>query len=142
HHVDLRELRRLALAEHVGDELLGRERVRVLLLPRRGEGAELALHATDVRLVQIQVLDEVDVVRAAAQPPREVGELPEQEQVVGLEDRKAVLELEALAGVDLPPDLVQDTPLDDCHYRSRSMTMCVRASSSGWPSRKPRALPA
>ena len=93
--------------ERVLDELLGRERVGVLLLPRRGERAELALHAADVRLVQIQVLDEVDLVGAAAQPAREVGELAELEQVVRLEERDAVLEVEALAGLDLLPDRLQ-----------------------------------
>ena len=104
------------------------------------------LHFTRQTFVwfEIEVLDEEDLVRPAAQAPREVGELTEREQVVGLEEREAVLEVEALPGLHLSPDLVQDAPLDDCHdsYRSRSMTMCVRASSSGCPSRKPRALPA
>ena len=69
-HVDLGEPGDLALAEHVLDELLGRERVRVLLLARRRERAELALHAADVRLVDVEVLDEVDLVRSAARPAR------------------------------------------------------------------------
>ena len=110
-HVDLGEPGHLALREHVLDELLGRERVRVLLLPRRRERAELALHAADVRLVQVQVLDEVDLVRAAAQAAREVGELAEREQVVRLEDRDAVLEVEALSGLDLLPDRLQGLEL-------------------------------
>src|SRR5919197_650694 len=59
----------------VVDQLLRRQGVRVRLPARRRERAELALHAADVRLVEVQVLDEVDLVRAAAQPPREVGQL-------------------------------------------------------------------
>ena len=55
------------LRDRVRDELVGGERVGVLLLLRRREGAELALHAADVRLVQVEVLDEVDAVVAAAQ---------------------------------------------------------------------------
>ena len=94
----------LALAHGVLDQLLGGDRVGLLLLLRRGEGAELALHATDVRLVQVQVLDEVDLVGAATLPARPVGELAELEQVVGLEQRQAVLEIEPLAGLDLLPD--------------------------------------
>ena len=107
HHVDLGEAGQLALAHRVLDELVGRDRVGVLLLPRRREGAELALHAADVRLVQIEVLDEVDLVRAAALPPRAVGEVAEREQVVALEEREAVLEVEPLAGVDLLADRVE-----------------------------------
>ena len=61
-HVDLGEPGQLALAHRVLDELLGGDRVGVLLLLRRREGAELALHAADVRLVQVEVLDEVDLV--------------------------------------------------------------------------------
>jgi hypothetical protein len=105
--VDLREAGQLALANRVLDELLRRDRVRVLLLPRRGEGAELALHAADVRLVQIEVLDEIDLVRAAPQAAGAVGELAQAEQVVGLEERKPVLEVEALAGLDLVPDRIE-----------------------------------
>ena len=75
--------------------------VRALLLLRDRERAELALHAADVRLVQIEVLDEVDLVGAAALPAREVGELAEREQVVGLHQREAVLEVEPLARFDL-----------------------------------------
>jgi hypothetical protein len=65
-HVDLRERARLALTENVLDELVGRQRVRVRLLLRRRERAELALHAADVRLVHVEVLHEEDLVRAAA----------------------------------------------------------------------------
>jgi len=105
--VDLREPGDLTLAEHVLDELLAGERVGVLLLPRCCKRAELALHAADVRLVQIEVLDEEDLVGAAALPAREVGERAELEQVVGLEDRDAVVEVEALSGLDLLPDRLQ-----------------------------------
>ena len=84
-HVDLGEAGQLALAQRVLDELAGRDRVGVRLLVRRGEGAELALHAADVRLVEVEVLDEVDLVGAAAAAARQVGELAEAEQVVGLE---------------------------------------------------------
>ncbi len=106
-HVDLGEPGDLALREDVRDELLRRERVRVLLLARRRERAELALHAADVRLVHVQVLDEVDLVRAAAHPAREIGERAELEEVVRLEDRDAVVEVEALSGLDLLPDRLQ-----------------------------------
>ncbi len=83
-HVDLREAGQLALAKRVLDELLRGVRVRALLLLGDGEGAELALHAADIRLVQVQVLDEVDLVASAALPAREVGQLAEPEDVVGL----------------------------------------------------------
>ena len=106
-HVDLGEPRDLALGEHVLDELLRGERVRVLLLPRRRERAELALHAADVRLVHVEVLDEEDLVRSAANAAREVGERAELEEVVGLEDRDAVVEVEALSGLDLLPDRLE-----------------------------------
>ena len=76
-HVDLGEAGQLVLADRVLDELRRRDRVGLLLLPRGGEGAELALHAADVRLVQVEVLDEVDLVGAAALAPRAVGELAE-----------------------------------------------------------------
>jgi hypothetical protein len=102
--VDLGEAGHLALHEDVLDELLRREGVRVLLLPRRRECAELALHAADVRLIDVQVLDEEDLVGPAAPATREVGELAELEEVVGLEDRDAVVEVEARSGLDLLPD--------------------------------------
>jgi hypothetical protein len=100
-HVDLREPRHLALCQHVRDELVGGERVRVLLLARGRERAELALHAADVRLVHVEVLDEVHLVGPSAQASRDVGQLPELEQVVRLEDRDPVVEVEPLAGLDL-----------------------------------------
>jgi hypothetical protein len=58
-------------------------------------------------LVQIEVLDEEDLVGPAALPAREVGERSELEQVIGLEDRDAVVEVEALPGLDLLPDRLQ-----------------------------------
>src|SRR5207245_1853528 len=76
HHVDLGEPGSLALTQCVDDELFLRDRVRPLLLLRRREGAELALHSTDVRLVQIQVLDEVDAIVTAAPPARETSSAP------------------------------------------------------------------
>ena len=102
--VDLREAVELVLRDRVLDELVGGQRERVLLLPRLGEGAELALHAADVRLVQVDVLDEVDLVAAAALPAREVGEVAEREQVVRLHESDAVVEVEPLAGEHLLPD--------------------------------------
>ena len=96
-HVDLREPGQLALAHRVLDELLRGVRVRARLLLGDGEGAELALHAADVRLVEVEVLDEEDAVVPAAPATREVGELADRQQVVRLEEREAVLRVEALA---------------------------------------------
>ena len=79
----------------------------MLLLARRRERAELALHAADVRLVHVEVLDEVDLVRPAAHAPGEIGERAELEEVVGLEDRDAVVEVEAFARLDLLPNRLQ-----------------------------------
>ena len=138
-HVDLGEPGDLALGQHVLDELLGRERVRVLLLPRRRECAELALHAADVRLVDVEVLDEEDLVGAAAHAPREIGERAELEEVVGLEDRDAVVEVEALPGLDLLPDRLQRLQLENGDQLLLSTTARVSASSSsrrGAPSRR------
>ncbi len=91
-------------AHRVLDELLGAQRVGILLLARLRERAELALDAADVRLVEVQVLDEVDLVAAAATPAREVGELAEREQVVGLDQCEPVFEVEPLTGLDLLVD--------------------------------------
>jgi hypothetical protein len=111
----------------------------VLLLPRRRERAELALHSADVRLVDVEVLDEEDLVGAAANAPREVGERAELEEVVGLEDRDAVVEIEALAGLDLLPDRLQRLQLENGDQLLLSTTALVSASSSslrGAPSRR------
>ena len=90
----------------------------MLLLLRRGERAELALHAADVRLVQVEVLDEVDLVVPPRSAARPVGELAEPEQVVGLEQREPVLEVEPLAGLDLLPDrLERGCAVKDGHER-------------------------
>jgi hypothetical protein len=129
--VDLREPGDLTLAEHVLDELLAGERVGVLLLPRCCKRAELALHAADVRLVQIEVLDEEDLVGAAALPAREVGERAELEQVIGLEDRDTVVEVEALPSLDLLPDRLQRLQLENGDQLLLSTTARVNASSSG-----------
>ena len=134
-HVDLGEAGHLALAEHVLDELLCAERVCVRLLPGRREGAELALHAADVRLVHVEVLDEEDLVRPAAQSACGIGELPEAEHVVGLEERHAVLEVEALARLDLLPDRPQrilECVLqgENCDQKLLSTTASAMASSS------------
>jgi hypothetical protein len=143
-HVDLGEPGQLALAQRVLDELLGRDRVRLRLLLGRGERAELALHAADVRLVEIEVLDEVDVVRPAAHAACEVGELAEREQVVGLEQREAVLEIEPLVRLHLLADrLERGDAVDDGHQRLLCTTRSVSASSSsrrGCPSSSARAL--
>ena len=108
--------RQLVLLDRVLDELLGRDRVRVLLLVRLCERAELALHAADVRLVEVEVLDEEDLVAAAADAPREIGELAEREQVVRLHQRDAVLEVEPLSGLDLLADRGERLQhVEDCH---------------------------
>src|SRR5437763_952131 len=57
-HVDLRVTAQLSLAQRVVHELVARVGVRARLLLRDRKGTELALHATNVRLVEIQVLDE------------------------------------------------------------------------------------
>src|SRR5215218_3289663 len=128
-HVDLREAGQLPLPKRVLDELLAGVRVGARLLLRDGERAELALHPADVRLVQIQVLDEVGLVGAAAQPPRAIGQLAECEQVVGLEQRQPVLEVEALARLDLLADRLEGVD-SDRHQRVLSTAANVRASSS------------
>src|SRR4029079_2273153 len=94
----LRELRELVLLDSILDELVRADRVRVLLLLRHREGAELALHAADIRLIQVEVLDEVDLVAAAAYATCEIGELSEGEQIVCLHEREPVL-----AVAQLPP---------------------------------------
>jgi hypothetical protein len=111
----------------------------VLLLPRRGEGAELALHAADVRLVHVQVLDEEDLVRSAALTAREIAERAELEEIVGLEDRDAVVEVEALASLDLLPDRRERLLRENGDQLLLSTTARVSASSSsrrGAPSRQ------
>ena len=114
--------RDVVLRDRVLDELVGGDRVRVLLLLRLRERAELALHAADVRLVQVEVLDEEDLVAAAAHAPREVGELAEREQVVGLHQREPVLEVEPLARLDLLADRRERVErVEDCHLRSTSL---------------------
>jgi hypothetical protein len=130
-HVDLGEPGELSLPEHVLDELLGREGVRLRLLARGGEGAELALHAADVRLVQVEILDEVDAVVASAETPREVRELAEREQVVRLEDRESVLEVESLTGLELLPNRLERLLSEDCDQVLLSTTASASASSSG-----------
>jgi hypothetical protein len=99
--MDLGEARDRMLPDGVLDELVRAQGVRVLLLARLRERTELAFDAADVRLVQVQVLDEVDLVAAAPRAPREIGELPERQQVVRLHQRDPVLEVEPLAGLDL-----------------------------------------
>jgi hypothetical protein len=130
-HVDLREAGQLALAERVLDELLGGVRVRTLLLLRDGKRAELALHAADVRLVEVEVLDEVDLVAAASLLAREVGQLAEPEDVVRLHQREPVLEVQPLARLDLLADRVERRgAVEDGHYEVLSTTASVIASSS------------
>ena len=109
-------------ATRVGDEVVGADRVGLLLLLGRGERAELALHAADVRLVQIDVLDEVDAVVAAAHPAREVGELAQREQVVGLEQRQPVLEVEAHTRLHLLADDVEHPVFGDRSHDALSTT--------------------
>ncbi len=102
--MDLGEVRELALCDRVFDELVGSDRVRVLLLLRLRECAELAFDPADIRLVQVEVLDEVDLVGASAHAARQVRELSEREQVVGLHEGETVLEIEAFTRFDLLAD--------------------------------------
>ena len=119
--VDLREPGDLVLPGGVFDELVGGQRVGAVLLARLRERAELALHAADVRLIEVEVLDEVDLVAAASPPSRQVGELPECEQVVRLHQGDAVLEVEPLAGLDLFADRSERVErVEDCQ-RSTSL---------------------
>ena len=117
-------------SEDVLDELLGRQRVRMVLLARGCERAELALHAADVRLVDVEVLDEVDLVRSAACPARQVRELAELEQVVRLEEGKTVLEVQALARDHLLPDRLERVQGENGDQLLLSTTAYVSASSS------------
>ena len=106
-HVDLRELLILADALGVRDEVWDVPHDRVRLLGGAGEGAELALHAADRRVVEVQVVDEEDLVGAAAVTASKVGQLAQLEDVVRLEERDAVVEVKALARHDLLADLLQ-----------------------------------
>jgi hypothetical protein len=111
----------------------------VLLLPRRRERAELALHAADVRLADVEVLDEVDLVGPPANTSREIGERAELEEVVRLEDRDPVVEVEALSGLDLLAERLQRLELQNGDQLLLSTTARVSASSSsrrGAPSRQ------
>src|SRR5215204_6197166 len=128
-HVDLGEAGQLPLPQRVLDEFLAGVCVGARLLLRNGERAELALHPADVRLVQIEVLDEVGLVGAAAQPPRAICQLTEAEQIVGLEQRESVLEVEALARLELLADGIEGVD-SDRHQRVLSTAANVRASSS------------
>jgi hypothetical protein len=115
------------------------------LLARGREGAELALHAADVGLVHVEVLDEVDLVRTPAQPPGVVRELAERQEIVGLEDREAVFEVEALSGLDLLPDRLERAQSENGDQLLLSTTAHVNASSSSRraaPSRRARACEA
>ena len=114
-------------------------------LPGRRERAELALHAADVRLVHVQVLDEVDLVRPSAHAAREVGELAELQQVVGLEHRDAVVEVEPLSGLDFSRIGSRRLQLENGDQLLLSTTARVSASSSsrrGAPSRQASRLQA
>jgi hypothetical protein len=71
--MDLREVGDLVLRNRILDELVRGQRVGVLLLARLRERTELALHAADVRLVHVDALNEVHLVAAAADAPREIG---------------------------------------------------------------------
>src|SRR5262249_24286049 len=138
---NLREARDLALAQRVSGELVAGVGVRPALFLRDGKGAELALHAADVRLVQVQVLDEEDAVVAAAHAARGVRELAEPQEVSRLEENEPVLEVESLRRDDLLADRLQRVG-DDGHQDSRSMQRWASASSSSrcsCPSRQERA---
>ncbi len=104
------------LLDRVADELLRRRRVGVLLPLGCGERTELAFHTTDVGLAQVEVLNERHLVGATTKAAGEVGELTDLEQLVGFEDREAVLELEALAGLDLVTDRAERRgAVEECH---------------------------
>src|SRR6185437_9313150 len=104
-----------------------------VLLVRAREGAELALHAADVGVVEVEVVDEVDLVTAASQAPRLIGEVAQRQQVVALQQRAAV-EVESLARQDLLANGVdQRTRENACQVISqwsRVVAACTIASSA------------
>ncbi len=119
-HVDLAELLRLVHLERVLHEVADVVQVGAVLLARARERAELALHAADVRVVQVQVVDEEDLVGASAQAASGVGEPPDGEDVVALEQRDAVVEVEPLAGEHLLLDCAECArTVDRCHISGR-----------------------
>ena len=131
HHVNLGEGRQLVLSHRVLDKLFGRVGIRAWFLPRDRECAELALHAANVRLVQVQVLDEVHLVAAAAHTAGKIGELTDCECVVGLHQGQSVLEVQPLTGFDLLANRGKRVgAFEDRHQCSRLTTAWVRDASS------------
>ena len=120
--MDLGEAGELPLLDRVPHELVRTDRVGVVLLLRRGERTELALDAADVRLIQVEVLHEVHAVVATARPAPEIRELAERQQVVRLEKRETVVEVEPLAGLHLLADEVECVVEGDRHQLARSTT--------------------
>src|SRR6266581_1986530 len=131
--MNLGVVRELVLRDRIRDKVVSSDRVRVLLLLRLRKRAELALHAADVRLVEVEVLDKIDLVAPAAYAARKVGELAECEQVVRLHEGEPILEVEALARFDLLADRCEGVEgFEDRHlpYLSLLTTACVSDSSS------------
>ncbi len=119
-HVDLAVRIQLVALDGVLRQRPDLPRVRAVLLVRARERAELALHAADVRVVEVEVVDEVDLVAAPAQAPRLIGELAEAEQVVALEQRDAVVEVESLPRQHLLANGVDQRARERACHRSLS----------------------
>ena len=81
-HVDLLVAVAPVHLDGVLDEITDVPGVRTALLVRAREGAELALHAAHVRVVEVEVVDEVDLVVALLHAPRGVREIADGQQVV------------------------------------------------------------
>ena len=88
------------------DDLVDGQRVGVGVALVVAEGAEQAAVAADVGVVDVAVADEVDLVADGARAG-EVGHRAEGEDVVALEQRGGVVAAQALAGLDLAPDVVE-----------------------------------
>src|SRR5262249_47972079 len=69
---------------------------------------------------QVEVLDEEDAVVTTALPSRQIGELADREQVVGLEQGEPVVEIEALPALHLLADRIERAVDSDGHQWFRS----------------------
>ena len=142
HHVDLAVGLALVHLDGVADQVADVPRVGAGLLAGHGERAELALHPTHVRVVEVQVVDEVDLVGAAAQAARGVRQLAQRGQVVGLQQRDPVVEVETLTGEHLLTDRGERIKAGGgCHARRSLPAGGVSWRDAGCRRRPRRAHP-